>query len=365
MKMGYYPLRRWLTEKSPNFVNDRDRVVKFSVLPRAVIMHTFCYLDRLDLTIIYNTCTEFRGFMKEVALIPKNIMCSVAAEYGYINVVSWSRSIGCEWLNAAIVAAQSGHSKLFIWICKNGYPIDELKSKIMVDDSTSIVECSAKEGYKPILQCVLSMYKHLLKEPFMWRIKYQISKNLAEGGHLQLLQWAKENNLIEVPIDHGSWIPESAYLSGYLSIIDWAHTNGISCDRVVDMSVEDGNLKVILWASKKGYFKDEPLITMIAAYGNIPLIEFALARGFIWKRSASVRAAEYGQIELLEYAKENGYYWDDELNNMALKNNKPKLFLHLHSANRDSSKYTITQASNGCIFKNRDPKLCGYLYLSN
>ena len=57
----------------------------------------------------------------------------------------------------------------------------------------------------------------------------------AEGGHLEVLQWARANGC---PWDE--WTCHNAAAGGHLEVLRWAHANECPCD--VDMHDEgEGN----------------------------------------------------------------------------------------------------------------------------
>ena len=70
----------------------------------------------------------------------------------------------------------------------------------------------------------------------------------AEGGHLELLRWARENGC---PWDEAT--PAFAAEGGHLELLRWARENGCPWDaETCARAAEGGHLELLRWARANG-----------------------------------------------------------------------------------------------------------------
>ena len=75
----------------------------------------------------------------------------------------------------------------------------------------------------------------------------------AEGGHLEVLQWARRNGC---PWDDNT--TAFAAREGRLEVLQWLRENECPCDeRVCRLSAQRGHLNVLRWAHENGCPWDE------------------------------------------------------------------------------------------------------------
>ena len=103
----------------------------------------------------------------------------------------------------------------------------------------------------------------------------------AEGGHLEVLQWAREN---DCPWDASTC--ENAAEGGHLEVLQWARENGCP------------------W--------DEWTCAYAAGGGHLEVLKWARENSCPWDEHTCSNAAGGGHLEMLKWARENGCPWDEE-----------------------------------------------------
>ena len=97
----------------------------------------------------------------------------------------------------------------------------------------------------------------------------------AEGGHLEVLQWARAN---DCPWD--GWTCAYAASGGHLEVLQWARENGCPWNR---------------WTCAYAAFG-----------GHLEVLQWARANDCPWDEWTCYDAAEGGHLEVLQWARENG-----------------------------------------------------------
>jgi hypothetical protein len=104
---------------------------------------------------------------------------AAAASRGHLDVLRWLRENGCPWdFSAYIGATMCGHHDVLRWLCDAGCP----KWK-------RVCQTAAGIGRLDILQWARCA-------GFLWD-SLKVMRAAAENGHLAILQWGAENNLLD------------------------------------------------------------------------------------------------------------------------------------------------------------------------
>lgn len=146
--------------------------------------------------------------------------CSLAAKGGHLEIMKWGRDNGCFWEQDAYATF----------------------AKINTND-------------------ILHYIKGNL-DPF-----YGICASAAGGGHLEILQWLRNNPII-CPWDESTCYEAAG---GHLEILKWARANGCPWDKdICNIAMEKDNLEILRWAVENGCPIDEDMFVMfnIDYHGN-------------------------------------------------------------------------------------------------
>lgn len=176
----------------------------------------------------------------------------------------------------------------------------------------------------------------------------------AEGGHLDCLKYAKDNNC--------PWNPST---DGKLHLMEWAAENGFKlCPYVCENAAKNGHLHCLQYAFNNGCPWSEEVTYGAARNGHVDCLRFALENdcpvgshtcmnaacsGHLeclmllhqynasWDERATRFAAAYGHLQCLQYLHENGCPWDSTASSGAVV-----------SGCVNCLRYTI---SHGCVYE--------------
>ena len=127
----------------------------------------------------------------------------------------------------------------------------------------------------------------------------------AKGGHLAVLQWAKEN---AYPVN-GS-VCFIAALGGHLAVLRWARENGCGWDeRTCANAARGGHLAILQWARQNRCPWDERTCTGAARGGHLAILQWARQNGCPWDERTCTSAARGGYLAVLQWARKNGCEW--------------------------------------------------------
>ncbi|CAB9530144.1 ankyrin repeat protein [Seminavis robusta] len=130
-------------------------------------------------------------------------------------------------------------------------------------------------------------------ESFPWN--EMTSAYAAENGHLELLQWLKENGC---PWD--SWTCHRAASGGHLEILKWARENGCPWNEYTcACAAENGNLEILKWARENDCPWNEQTCSRAAKNGHLDILEWVHENGCPWNEATCSGAAEGGHMEIL------------------------------------------------------------------
>lgn len=97
---------------------------------------------------------------------------------------------------------------------------------------------------------------------------------------------------------------------GHLEVLQWARENGCGWNvYTCSHAAKNGHLKVIQWARANGCPWHELTCTWAATGGHLEVLQWARANGCPWDRWTCEAAARKGHHEVLQWARANGSDW--------------------------------------------------------
>jgi hypothetical protein len=156
-----------------------------------------------------------------------------------------------------------------------------------------IISLAALHGHIPIVQWIHQ--QHPIDTPWIYT-----ARNAAEGGHLDLLQWAYANGC---PLD--DWVTCKAAAIGRLDIIQWARSQDCPWDEYTPRyAAKEGHLHVVEWVMANGCPRSKSLLESAATNGHLPVVRWAHENGYEW--GWHIDAARNGHLEVLQYMASEG-----------------------------------------------------------
>lgn len=124
----------------------------------------------------------------------------------------------------------------------------------------------------------------------------------AGGGHLEVLQWLREN---QVPWDASTC--SMAARGGHLELLKWARENGCVWNekKICHAAAKGGHLDVLQWAKDNGAKFGWRACKKAAAHGHVHVIQWAATTnewktsGMGWRDRCAKAAAKKGQLEVI------------------------------------------------------------------
>jgi hypothetical protein len=256
---------------------------------------SFGYLSLLQWG-VYNNC------------ILTDFVVGKAAGSGNLEVIQWLLDNGAEWTNDPLqAAAEAGHAHVLKWAKKKGMP--PTMRHALSSGNLELVQRMHKKG--------VAVYN--------WEVSM-----LASKGHVHILQWLKEKDLVR------DWDCQSYMLERGLSLetIGWllANTSFVLDFHHLRRSGRDGNFQVLTYAHAQGHDLD---MADILASGNPEIIKWAINSGIrptgLWhslpgdvellrllhrhgckfEANTAFRIAAVGNLDSLEFIKSVGKSFDD------------------------------------------------------
>jgi hypothetical protein len=135
----------------------------------------------------------------------------------------------------------------------------------------------------------------------------EISRCVARGGHLEVLQWAREK--------HCGWdVGTCAELAhcGHLETMKWARAHGCPWDmQTPKCAARGGHLEVLQWAREHHCEWYPEYMCTDAAWGMHPeVLKWAREHDCPWDELTCTSAASGGQLEVLKWARERDCPWN-------------------------------------------------------
>ena len=122
----------------------------------------------------------------------------------------------------------------------------------------------------------------------------------AEGGHLEILQWAIKNGCENLNI-----LSSAAY-SGNLEILDWAY------NRVCEIAASLGHFYVLKFASEMGCKLNVNVCIKAAELGHLGILKWLTENGCKLSGEVCVNATRSGHLKVLKFVVERVCKWDKE-----------------------------------------------------
>lgn len=139
--------------------------------------------------------------------------------------------------------------------------------------------------------------------------KYDLTNLAASLGHLEILQWAIQNDCayFERAVLH------YAAKGGRRNVLEWAMDFGFSGHFLCEPAAQNGQLETIKWLREVRHCDWGFLVCAGAAkYGHLDVIKYARNNGCKWDHHTCDWAARFGHLEVLKWARDNGCEWTHE-----------------------------------------------------
>jgi len=131
----------------------------------------------------------------------------------------------------------------------------------------------------------------------------------AEGGHLEVLKWAREHNCPW----HGEDVCSDAAGGGHLEVLQWARDHDCPWDKTTcECAAQHGFLEVVQWARAHGCNCDEITCGCAAASGNLELLRWVRENHCPWNELTCAGAAVSGKLDILQWARDHHCPWDED-----------------------------------------------------
>ncbi len=159
----------------------------------------------------------------------------------------------------------------------------------------------------------LHIYKHI---GVVDSIRDKICSLAAEGGHLDVLIWARANGC-----SWNTWTCAYAARNGHLDILMWCRANGCPwSDSTCYNAAFNGHLEVLKWAHENGCPWDDITCACAAENGHLEVLKWAYNNGCPWDESTCALAASNEHLDVLKWLRANGCPWDEWTYALAARN---------------------------------------------
>ena len=154
---------------------------------------------------------------------------------------------------------------------------------------------AAKHGHLDFFKCLRELDMIKINTDFLqWTRQdvrpcpwYIICINAAEGGHLHILQWARQNGC---PWDMNTCA--EAALGGHLAILQWARENGYPWSiKICANAALGGHLAILQWARENGCPWDSCTCAYAALGGHLDILQWVRQNGCPWDRTTCLYLA--------------------------------------------------------------------------
>lgn len=161
-------------------------------------------------------------------------VASMVALTGNLPLLKWIVTKDCPLPGSVFInAAKRGHLDIFVWASEND---------INIDNEHISYHFAIRGGYLPLIQ-----WFHAHK--YNWTYTFSITAALY--GHLNVLQWAHENDLLLNDEAEMNEMTIAAAYHGYVDILQWLYDNGrLHLEKVFSNAVEGDQPNVIQWCKK-------------------------------------------------------------------------------------------------------------------
>ena len=115
-------------------------------------------------------------------------------------------------------------------------------------------------------------------------------------------------------VDGCSWDGQTCFWAaseGHLDVLQWARENECPWDkRICAVAARWGHLDVLQWARENGCPWDEDTCACAAEVGHFEILQWVREKGCPWDTITCRRAASRGHVDILRWALDNGCEWD-------------------------------------------------------
>ncbi len=188
------------------------------------------------------------------------------------------------------LSARYGNSKILNWAIKYGCSVDS----IVFSEATL-------NGH---LNCLKLLVRHRvfpLPNDFICRVA-------ARGGHLNILEWARENGC-----RLGEETFSAAASGGHLDCLKWLRKCGclFNTTNTCSNAASGGHLDCLKWLRECGCLLNTNTCSNAASGGHLDCLKWLRENGCPWNGSTCSNAAYNGHLDCLKYAVENDCPWDE------------------------------------------------------
>jgi hypothetical protein len=189
-----------------------------------------------------------------------------------------------------IYATKGGHLDILIWFHTIGFVFEDLISKVLYD-------ISAKKGHLHILKWLRS-----LQPPCTW--KQNICCAAAEGGHLDILIWLKQEGC-----NINICTANTAAQNGQINILKWLKQQDCPMDEwTCSWAAQNGHFETLCWLKENGCNWDTVTCSNAVLGGHLEILKWARAQNppCPWDEWTCNMAVRKGNLEILDWAIYNG-----------------------------------------------------------
>ena len=226
--------------------------------------------------------------------------CEAIASTGRLNILQWALDHGCPWdARCASTCASEGHMEMFRWIM-------DLNREFFPIDMDSLCSNAASGGHLQLLQ---------LAREYDCPWDEHTFHCAARSGNFQMIKWARINGC--------RWDANTCTAAarlGKLEILQWLREENCPWDaKTCAVAAERAHLHVLEWARSRECPCpwDESTCSAAAKYGHLQILQWAREKGCPWDKGTCEGAAKQGYLEILQWARENGCPWDEETTSIA------------------------------------------------
>ena len=250
--------------------------------------------------------------------------CNAIASTGCLYILRWALDRGCPWdVHCVSTCARGGHMEMFRWILDERFFINvvgicsgaasgghlqllQLAREYELPWDENTFHCAAQSGN-------IQLMKWARINGCRWDANTCTAA--ARLGKLEILQWLREENC--------PWDAKTCAVAAqraHLHVLEWARSRECPCpwdEGTCSAAAKYGHLQILQWAREKGCSWDERTCSAAAMYGHLQILQWAREKGCPWDKGTCEGAARQGNLEILQWARENGCPWDEETTSIA------------------------------------------------
>ncbi len=157
-------------------------------------------------------------------------------------------------------------------------------------------------------ELLFKILKHHL--PGLWRV---VCKRVCQRWRLILLFNNNNNNKRETQrLGHPTDFAAELAKGGHLNVLQWARSQGCPWTaRLCDNAALGGHLEVLQWVRNQGCPWDERTCADAALGGHLEVLQWLRSQGCPWDVWTCIYAAAYGHTKVLDWARAQGCPWNE------------------------------------------------------